>query len=70
MDKERFYPDVYEGQIDHYYDYHDTYYLKMNWGYEGSYDNKDYGTGSYSWITDGNPYCLMTKMIYDFKPKS
>lgn len=42
----------------------------MNWGYEGSYDNKDYGTGSYSWITDGNPYCLMTKMIYDFKPKS
>ena len=70
MDKERFYPDVYEGQIDHYYDYHDTYYLKMNWGYEGSYDNKDYGTGSYSWITNGNPYCLMTKMIYDFKPKS
>ncbi len=70
MDKERFYPNVYEGQIDHYYNYHDTYYLKMNWGYEGDYDYIDYDTGTYSWITDGNPYCKRTKMIYDFKPSN
>lgn len=68
IDKERFYPDVYEGQIDHYYSYTDKYYLKMNWGYNGYYDNNNYGTGTYTWITDGNPFCEYTKMIYNFKP--
>lgn len=70
MDKERFYPDVYEGQIDHYYDYHDTYYLKMNWGYDGSYDYNDYGTGCYSWTIGSRTYDHEPAIIYDFKPKS
>lgn len=69
-EKEWRYPDVYENQIDHSYSYRYDYYLKMNWGYNGLYDNNDYNIGSYSWITDGNPYCEKTKMIYDFKPSN
>lgn len=62
------YPNVYEGLVEHNYTTQYQYYLKMNWGYDGSYDNNDYDTGSYSWVTDGKPYNTMTKMIYDFKP--
>lgn len=69
-EKEWRYPDVYENQIDHSYSYRYDYYLKMNWGYNGLYDNNDYDIGSYSWITDGNPFCEKTKMIYDFKPSN
>lgn len=69
-EKEWRFPDVYENQIDHSYSYRYDYYLKMNWGYNGLYDNNDYDIGSYSWITDGNPFCEKTKMIYDFKPSN
>lgn len=69
MDKERFYPNVYEGQIEHSYDYHDTYYLKMNWGYDGSYDYNDYGTGCYSWTIGSRTYNIKPTIIYDFKAK-
>ncbi len=46
----------------------DEYYLKMNWGYGGSYDNNNYDLGTYSWITDANPFTYYPKMIYGFKP--
>ncbi|HBN01306.1 MAG TPA: hypothetical protein DD383_01530 [Rikenellaceae bacterium] len=70
MDKERFYPDVYEGQIDHYYNYHDTYYLKMNWGGNGAYDDgSDYTTNPDSWVAGAYTFNSKAKIIHDFKPK-
>ncbi len=62
------YPDIEENQIEHTYSYVYEYYLKMNWGYGGSYDNNNYDLGTYSWITDANPFTYYPKMIYDFKP--
>lgn len=65
-DKDRLYPDVYDGQIDHDYSYDYTYYLKMNWGYDGSYDNNLYNSAVYSWTVGASTYNYQTKMIYNF----
>lgn len=67
-DKERLYPEVYDGQIDHNYDYFDTYYLKMNWGYNGNGDSNDYNTGCYSWTVNGGTYNSSPMIIYGFTP--
>lgn len=65
-EKDRLYPNVYEGQIEHEYSYRYSYYLKMNWGYDGSYDNNLYNSAVYSWTVGSSTYNYGTKMIYNF----
>ena len=64
---QQYYPNVVENQIDHDYSYSSPNYLfRMNWGYDGFYNNGLYSIQPSGWYVDGHLYCLSTYMITGF----
>lgn len=64
---QQFYPDVVENQIDHEYSYSSpSYHYRMNWGWDGSYNNGLYSIYPIGWSAGGYQFSLGTYMMTNF----
>ena len=64
--KQQFYPDIEENQIVHEYSASDSYLLKMNWGWDGQYNNGLFSILPSGWNVDDYHFSLSTNMITGF----
>ena len=64
--KQQFYPDIEENQIVHEYSASDSYLLKMNWGWDGLYNNGLFSILPSGWNVDDYHFSLFTNMITGF----
>ncbi len=63
---QQFYPDIEENQIVHEYSASDSYYLKMNWGWDGIYNSGLYSIQPSGWAVDNYNFSLSTNIITGF----
>ena len=63
---QQFYPDIEEYQIVHEYSASDSYYLKMNWGWDGIYNSGLYSIQPSGWAVDNYNFSLSTNIITGF----
>lgn len=64
---QQYHPDVVENQIDHEYSYSiPSYLFRMNWGWNGYYNDGLYSIQPNGWNAGGYQFSLSTYMLSNF----